>query len=141
MPTRKIPYYSKKMKAFKAPSLQEVITQFQVKGCFDDIEPEQFFAYYESNGWYVGRSKMKNWIAAVSGWLLRKQKFSKQNPTAHIMGGSSNSLSDSIIQQEIDDIKEGYARLKKESASREHPKYESPIKKRLQSIKPNEDEK
>ena len=72
MPIR---YYSKKMKKFITPTLEEVINQFQVKGCDEKIEPEQFFAYYESNGWYVGRSKMKNWRAAVAGWLLRKEKY------------------------------------------------------------------
>jgi len=75
MQSRKIPYYSKKKKPFIIPSLEEVVMQFQVKECFDGIEPEQFYAYYESNGWYVGRTKMKNWRAAVAGWLLRKHKY------------------------------------------------------------------
>lgn len=31
-----------------------------------------FFNYYESNGWHVGRSPMKNWQAAVRNWMNRE---------------------------------------------------------------------
>ena len=29
---------------------------------------EKWFDYYESNGWLVGKNKMKNWRAAVRTW-------------------------------------------------------------------------
>jgi hypothetical protein len=32
------------------------------------VDPERFFAYYESNGWKVGRNAMKDWRAAVRTW-------------------------------------------------------------------------
>lgn len=32
------------------------------------VNPEQFFDHYESNGWKVGRSPMKDWKAAVRNW-------------------------------------------------------------------------
>lgn len=32
------------------------------------VNPEKFIAYYESNGWKVGRNPMKDWQAAVRNW-------------------------------------------------------------------------
>lgn len=36
------------------------------------VDPEKFFDYYESNGWMVGKSKMKDWTAAVRTWERRE---------------------------------------------------------------------
>jgi DNA-binding transcriptional ArsR family regulator len=41
------------------------------------IDAEQFFDFYESKNWYVGKNKMKNWQAAVRTWEKRKTKTSK----------------------------------------------------------------
>jgi hypothetical protein len=38
-----------------------------------DIQSDRFFTYYDSNGWMVGKNKMKNWRSAVSGWLNRSR--------------------------------------------------------------------
>ena len=38
-----------------------------------------FFDYYESNGWKVGKNKMKKWQSAASGWNLRQGEYSKGN--------------------------------------------------------------
>ncbi len=50
------------------------------------------------------------------------------------MGGSQNTADQAQIDKEIAETKEGYKRLMAENKDR--PKYESPIKKRLQDIKP-----
>lgn len=34
--------------------------------------PEQFCAYYTSNGWMVGKSRMKDWHAAARSWSMRE---------------------------------------------------------------------
>ena len=36
-----------------------------------------FYDYYESNGWRVGKNKMKDWNAAARGWHKRQQEFDK----------------------------------------------------------------
>ena len=41
------------------------------------IDAEQFFDFYESKNWYVGKNKMKNWQAAIRTWEKRKTKTSK----------------------------------------------------------------
>jgi hypothetical protein len=46
------------------PSLTQVMTYFRQIG--SDITPERFFDFYESKGWTVGKSKMKNWHAAAN---------------------------------------------------------------------------
>ena len=35
-------------------------------------DPEAFFAYYESNGWKVGKNPMKDWKAALRTWEKRE---------------------------------------------------------------------
>lgn len=55
-----------KRKAFKKPSLEEV-----KEYCLErknNVDPERFLNYYESNGWKVGRNPMKDWRAAVRTW-------------------------------------------------------------------------
>jgi hypothetical protein len=42
------------------------------------VNPEHFFNYYESNGWLVGKNRMKNWQATIKSWEIRDKK-NKQN--------------------------------------------------------------
>jgi hypothetical protein len=45
-------------------------------------ESKAFFNHYESNGWMVGKTKMKKWQASVSKWMNNNVKFEnnkKQN--------------------------------------------------------------
>lgn len=54
-------------------TISEVIKYFQEKGSTKK-EGERFFYYYESQGWKVGRNKMKNWKMSASGWISRLKK-------------------------------------------------------------------
>jgi hypothetical protein len=77
----------RKSKSFSPPSLQEI------QSCFDEkingkelklnseMEAEKFESYYGSNGWMVGKNKMRNWRKAVSGWIARSQNpyYLKEN--------------------------------------------------------------
>lgn len=40
-------------------------------------ESEKFFNYYESNGWKVGNSPMKNWSSALCNWFKNYETFNK----------------------------------------------------------------
>ena len=51
---------------FIPPSVEEVREFCQEKN--HSIDPEKFVDYYTSNGWMVGRNKMKDWKAAVRSW-------------------------------------------------------------------------
>lgn len=55
--------------AFRAPSVDEVRAYCSERG--NDVDAEHFVAYYQSNGWKVGRNPMKDWKAAVRSWEKR----------------------------------------------------------------------
>jgi hypothetical protein len=42
-----------------------------IKKEFSTFNAEHFFNYYESNGWMVGRNKMKDWKATVKNWMAK----------------------------------------------------------------------
>jgi hypothetical protein len=54
------------------PTLEEIKAFCKEKNY--KINAEQFFNYYESNGWKVGRNSMKSWRAAVVNWATRDRK-------------------------------------------------------------------
>ena len=56
----------KKVLRFEKPTLLELKTYMTEIGMAD--VSEKWFDYYESNGWLVGKNKMKNWRAAVRTW-------------------------------------------------------------------------
>jgi hypothetical protein len=63
------------VKRFTPPTIEElseIIT--------DRFEAEKYLDYYNSNGWIVGRSKMKDWKAAARNWLRNKKKFNPEKP-------------------------------------------------------------
>ena len=59
-------------KRFKKPTPEEV-TQYAAEKYNWKMDGEKFWAYYESKGWMVGSSKMKNWQAAVLTWYKSAQ--------------------------------------------------------------------
>ena len=66
-----------KTKKFIKPTLEEVKAYCEER--HNNVNPEQFIAYYEANGWKVGRNPMKNWRAAiVSTW--ERNNYNKAPP-------------------------------------------------------------
>ena len=64
-------------KRFVPPTVDEVRDY-----CFDRgnaVDAQRFVDYYTSNGWMVGKNKMKDWKAAVRTW---EQKEGKAKPAA-----------------------------------------------------------
>ena len=63
---------SKPKKVRKSPSNDIPPTREQVhEYCRErnnNVDPDRFYDYYESNGWMVGKHKMKDWKAAVRTW-------------------------------------------------------------------------
>lgn len=64
---------SRQTEMLLAPTLDEVKAQ-ALKIGLPAMEGEKFFYYYESNGWRVGKVKMRSWTSALSGWKLRWQE-------------------------------------------------------------------
>lgn len=58
---------SRKPKArFAPPTLEEVAAYCRERG--NRVDPGRWLAYYESNGWHVGKNSMRDWRAAVRTW-------------------------------------------------------------------------
>lgn len=60
---------------FQKPTLEEVRDYLAQRR--SSVSAEAFYAYYESNGWRVGRNPMKNWKQAIVTWEMRD----RENPT------------------------------------------------------------
>ena len=58
----------------KRPTLEEVQTYIAEKGY--SVDAESFIAFYESNGWKVGKNPMKSWRAALVTWQKRNANAS-----------------------------------------------------------------
>ncbi len=76
------------VKKFQKPSITEI--EKYCKSRNNEIDAEQFFNHYESNGWKVGRNSMKDWKASIVTWEKNKKgngnqgnnKSRKNNGTA-----------------------------------------------------------
>lgn len=55
-----------KRNRFVPPTLEEVQEYCQNRQ--NGVDPQRFIDYYTSNGWLVGKNKMKDWKAAVRTW-------------------------------------------------------------------------
>ena len=57
---------------FTPPTLEEVKAYCEERK--NSVDPERFIDYYSSNGWMVGKSKMKDWKATVRNWERSDKK-------------------------------------------------------------------
>lgn len=86
----------RKNEVFKKPTLEEIAAYIQERK--SPIDPEAFYAFYESNGWKVGKNPMKSWKMAVITWEknnygngkrgsdpfdVRNQYWDENDPTVH----------------------------------------------------------
>ena len=67
----------KKSERFIKPTIQEIQAHILEKGYTFDAEA--FYAFYESNGWKVGRNPMKNWKMACTTWAKNRNNNNNNN--------------------------------------------------------------
>lgn len=67
---------SKKRKRFTPPTLEEVQDYCIERN--NNVDANRFIDYYTSNGWLVGKNKMKDWKAAVRTW--ERNNYSDNKP-------------------------------------------------------------
>ena len=58
---------------FLPPLDIDTVAYFESKGS-TAIEAEKFWLFYDSKNWMVGKSKMKKWESAASGWITRNKQ-------------------------------------------------------------------
>lgn len=87
------PKPKKKAVRFVPPTLEELTSTFKEKlrekkvlgvDTIAEREANKFFNHYESNGWKVGKNKMKSWPHAVGGWLARMSQYETVSKTNKI---------------------------------------------------------
>ena len=71
-----------KKKRFTPPNVNDINTYCKEKGY--RIDAEQFIAFYESNGWKVGKNPMKSWKGALTTWAKRNTTNTKERDTSHL---------------------------------------------------------
>ena len=72
---------------FVAPSVSEVKQYIEEKGYH--VDAEQFVDFYDSKGWIVGKSKMKDWKASVRTW---EKKVKQEQPAQHTKSFDSDAF-------------------------------------------------
>lgn len=80
-------------KRFTPPTVDEVRAYCYERG--NGIDPQRFVDYYTSNGWMVGKNKMKDWKAAVRTWEK------KEAPKAQSAARKASSFMD-LVEDEYD---------------------------------------
>jgi hypothetical protein len=68
-------------KKFTPPTIEEVKNYILEKGY--SIDAEHFVAYYESNGWKVGKNKMKDWRFAIVTWSKNEKQYKPAEKQAY----------------------------------------------------------
>lgn len=63
---------NKRDRAFRPPSLDEVRAYCLER--HNGIDPEQWYDFYASKGWMIGKNRMKDWRAAVRTWEKKQPK-------------------------------------------------------------------
>jgi hypothetical protein len=72
---------SNKGKRFKKPSVENVTNYCLERN--NNIDASAFWDFYESKDWFVGKSKMKDWKAAVRNWERGDKKKPKTMGKLH----------------------------------------------------------
>ena len=106
----------------KRPTLEEVQTYIAEKGY--SVDAESFIAFYESNGWKVGKNPMKSWRAALVTWQKRNANASTApqfNPqTPHFNGqGFTKTLAEQRRDRNNEECADFFARKMAEINARE----------------------
>lgn len=65
------------VKRFVKPNVEEIESYCKERN--NSVDAQQFFDYYESKGWKVGKSPMKDWKASVRTW--EKNDYGYHNKT------------------------------------------------------------
>ena len=70
---------------FTPPALSDVRELFTRRGFKSN--PEEFYNFYESKGWLVGQSPMRNWEASAANWeikVVRERMNGKSTATQQV---------------------------------------------------------
>ncbi|MEE0130695.1 MAG: DUF6291 domain-containing protein [Clostridium sp.] len=72
-----------KEKRFAPPTLENVSGYCREMG-YTNVDAARFIDFYTSNGWMVGKNRMKDWKAAVRNWDRREKNPQRQDGGAEV---------------------------------------------------------
>jgi hypothetical protein len=72
-----------KEKRFAPPTLENVSEYCREMG-YTNVDAVCFINFYTSNGWMVGKNRMKDWKAAVGNWDRREKNPQRQDGAAEV---------------------------------------------------------
>ena len=84
---------------FSPPSFDEAMLEGSKQG-LPRAEVEKFMAYYESNGWKVGKNSMKNWRPAMVGWRTRWEQNGRPGITGQTLSPGGQTMSKAEMLKE-----------------------------------------
>ena len=93
----KTPKGVQKKSGFTPPTPQQVREYCEEKG-YTNVDAEKCCDFYESKGWFVGKTKMKDWKAAVRNW----SRSQRQEKTADGRQGKTVNRFNNFEQREYD---------------------------------------
>ena len=83
--------YKKGSSHFQKPSLDDIRAYCISRG--NNVDPEQFLNFYESKGWMVGKTPMRDWRAAIRTWEKRENDSPRRR--------SSMTRSESVLEHNL----------------------------------------
>ena len=95
-PAQEIQQEKPKRKNFVKPTVEEIAAFCKEKKY--TVNAQQFFNYYESNGWKIGRNAMKSWQAAVQNWNARDKANNKATGT---MWANNSTDADTVGYEDL----------------------------------------
>lgn len=95
----------------KIPPTVDMVREYCIERK-NNVCPEQFVSHYESKGWKIGKSPMKDWQAAVRTWENNDRRFYSEthNITINEIPGKQAKQQEPVVSMEMrfmqDDISE-----------------------------------
>ena len=77
--------------SFTVPTIEAITKYIRENGY--NIDAQYFYDYYESNGWMVGKNKMKDWKATIRQWNRRSKDYSNRTKI-HVRNYSGININD-----------------------------------------------
>lgn len=81
------PSNKREVSRFVPPSVEEVAAYCRERG--NTVDAELFIDHYTANGWMRGRTKLKDWRAAVRTWERNSEKWGSKQKPAQFSGTGS----------------------------------------------------
>ena len=96
---------------FAKPTVEEIAAYCRSRN--NGLDPEQIWDFYESKGWFIGKTKMKNWRSAVRTWERRRREEQNAATSANVNSRYHNGrpkLSNhvDISEEKRNEILEGF---------------------------------